>query len=398
MRSPPPCAARWRTGESPRPSRPDARPPAPLRLADDRSRRRAGRPALRAPQPARWSTSRSSAPGSAGPSWRRSSGPSRPRSSPSPTCARRCSACRAWPGVGRSSSRDRRRASRCRPTSASSRRPCARAASTTPCRCYAGDLLAGFDDAASEAWTSWLGFERDRLRAAWRAAVLQRVAGGIDAERGVELTGRLLEADPLDEAALRVHLQALAQSGQAGRAPAGLPRVRRPPPRRTGPRPRRRAAGAARQPDRRRRRTANDARRARRRRPATTASSAARSNGGASPSCWRRTTAACSAWSGRAASARHASPAACWTSWRRTSATAPPSSPLEDATTAAELGSRLAREVGAELAGRGDPLEQAIASLRGLQLLLVLDNFEQLVAAAPLLETLSRAARGCSCW
>jgi DNA-binding SARP family transcriptional activator len=83
---------------------------------------------------------------------------------------------------------------------------------------YAGDLLAGFDDAGSVAWTSWLGFERERLRAAWRGAVLQRAAGEIDATEAVALTGRLLEADPLDEAALRVHLQALAQSGQGGRA------------------------------------------------------------------------------------------------------------------------------------------------------------------------------------
>jgi predicted ATPase len=54
---------------------------------------------------------------------------------------------------------------------------------------------------------------------------------------------------------------------------------------------------------------------------------------------------------------------------------------LEDAATPAELGSRLAREVGAELAGSSDPFEQAIESLRGSQLLLVLDNFEQLAAA-----------------
>jgi DNA-binding SARP family transcriptional activator len=61
---------------------------------------------------------------------------------------------------------------------------------------YAGDLLAGFDDAGSVAWTSWLGFERDRLRTAWRGAVLQRAAGEIDAGEAVALTGRLLEADP----------------------------------------------------------------------------------------------------------------------------------------------------------------------------------------------------------
>src|SRR5688572_19186127 len=32
---------------------------------------------------------------------------------------------------------------------------------------HAGELLAGFDDAQSEAWSSWLAFERERLKAAW---------------------------------------------------------------------------------------------------------------------------------------------------------------------------------------------------------------------------------------
>ena len=31
-----------------------------------------------------------------------------------------------------------------------------------------GELLAGFDDDANEAWSGWLRLERDRLRAAWR--------------------------------------------------------------------------------------------------------------------------------------------------------------------------------------------------------------------------------------
>ena len=39
-----------------------------------------------------------------------------------------------------------------------------------------GELLAGFDDDQSEAWSSWLNFERDRLRVAWRDAALNRLA------------------------------------------------------------------------------------------------------------------------------------------------------------------------------------------------------------------------------
>ncbi|MBK9115981.1 MAG: tetratricopeptide repeat protein [Betaproteobacteria bacterium] len=81
-----------------------------------------------------------------------------------------------------------------------------------------GELLAGFDAAASEAWQGWLGFERDRLRAAWRGAALARLGDDIDPAEGVELSARLLESDPLDEAALRAHMTWLAQAGQSARA------------------------------------------------------------------------------------------------------------------------------------------------------------------------------------
>jgi hypothetical protein len=66
-----------------------------------------------------------------------------------------------------------------------------------------GELLEGFDDDANEAWTSWLGFERDRLRVAWRTAVLARIEGGLDPGRSVELSAQLLAMDPLDEVAMR---------------------------------------------------------------------------------------------------------------------------------------------------------------------------------------------------
>lgn len=82
-----------------------------------------------------------------------------------------------------------------------------------------GEWLQGFDDDANEPWTTWLRFERDRLRAAWRAAALERL-GDADADtaEGIELASRLLEADPLDEAALRALMERLARSGQAARA------------------------------------------------------------------------------------------------------------------------------------------------------------------------------------
>ena len=81
-----------------------------------------------------------------------------------------------------------------------------------------GELLAGFDDDANEAWTSWLAFERERLRVAWRGAVLARLDEEIEAADAIDLSGRLLAADPLDETALRAHLAWLAHAGQSARA------------------------------------------------------------------------------------------------------------------------------------------------------------------------------------
>jgi predicted ATPase/DNA-binding SARP family transcriptional activator len=83
---------------------------------------------------------------------------------------------------------------------------------------YRGELLAGFDDGQGEAWTQWLRFERERLRVAWRGAALAQLAnepGGVEA---AALSARLLEADPLDEAALRAHMAALVANGQAAAA------------------------------------------------------------------------------------------------------------------------------------------------------------------------------------
>lgn len=82
-----------------------------------------------------------------------------------------------------------------------------------------GELLAGFDDPGNEAWTSWLGYERERHRAAWRAAALSWLeAGAATGAQAHALAAQLLEADPLDEAALRVQVRLLARSGQQAAA------------------------------------------------------------------------------------------------------------------------------------------------------------------------------------
>ena len=80
-----------------------------------------------------------------------------------------------------------------------------------------GEFLAGFDDDQSEAWSSWLSFERDRLRLAWRDAALSRLARH-RYRRSDRSVGAAARRDPLDEAALRAHMSWLARGGQSARA------------------------------------------------------------------------------------------------------------------------------------------------------------------------------------
>jgi predicted ATPase/DNA-binding SARP family transcriptional activator/Tfp pilus assembly protein PilF len=82
-----------------------------------------------------------------------------------------------------------------------------------------GELLTGYDDLGNEAWTAWLQYERERLRAAWRGAALDQLGrAGLEADAAAALAARLLEADPLDEVALRAHVQALARAGRTAAA------------------------------------------------------------------------------------------------------------------------------------------------------------------------------------
>jgi predicted ATPase/Tfp pilus assembly protein PilF len=64
--------------------------------------------------------------------------------------------------------------------------------------------------------------------------------------------------------------------------------------------------------------------------------------------------------------------------------------PLEDARVAADIVAGLARELGIALASRRDPLRQVVDHLRTRQILVVFDNFEQLAAEAGVLDTLLR--------
>ena len=81
---------------------------------------------------------------------------------------------------------------------------------------WQGEPLAGFDDDANEAWTGRLRFERERLRADWRGAALAWLEGDVPPAAAVDLSARLLQTDPWDEASLLAHVRWLERSGQPG--------------------------------------------------------------------------------------------------------------------------------------------------------------------------------------
>jgi len=256
---------------------------------------------------------------------------------------------------------------------------------------YRGELLAGFDDSESEAWTRWVGFERDRLRTAWRAAALARLADpALEPAEAVALSARLLEADPLDEAALRQHMSALARDGQAGAARAAYRQfverlstdlgltpgaeLRALHDALTGARPLAAGIGVAAVSP------ADDGFVGRSAELKRIADLLARDE------CRLL----CLIGPGGVGKTRLA---------RRTMQELAPRYadgavfvPLEDVDTPEQLGLRLAREGGvAAASGNDDPLTRVIDAWREQQLLLVLDNFEQLAEHAGVLDRLLQA-------
>lgn len=252
-----------------------------------------------------------------------------------------------------------------------------------------GELLAGFDDDGNEAWSSWLNFERDRLRVGWRTAALDRLAAAIDPGEGIALSKRLLEADPLDEAALRHSMAWLARAGQASRAREIYRDFSVRLSEELGLTP-----GAE-------LKTLHD------------------SIGAASAAAPATPTVAAfdDGFVGRTVELRQIAAMLSKDDCRLLCVTGPGGVgkttlarrvidelagsfvdgaafvPLEDIAEIGELGGQLARELDIPLSGSGDPIEQVIGYLRDRQMLLVLDNFEHLAAGASILE---RLLAGCT--
>ena len=255
-----------------------------------------------------------------------------------------------------------------------------------------GELLAGFDDAGSEAWQGWLGFERDRLRAAWRGAALARLGEDLAPAEGVELSARLLDEDPLDEAALRAHMAWLARAGQGTRARHAYQAFVARLASELGLAP---GADLAALHDR----------------LGTASVAAVAAAPGAGVPADRD-------FVGRTVELKHIGELLGGAGCRLLNLVGPGGAgktrlaqralaelspsfpdgtafvPLEDVAAADRVGARIAHELGVELKRGADAEAQVIDHLRGRRMLLALDNFEHVADAAPVVERLLRACAG----
>ena len=252
-----------------------------------------------------------------------------------------------------------------------------------------GELLAGFDDDQSDTWSSWLNFERDRLRVAWRSAVLERLAAEIETREAIDLSRQLLDADCFDEAALREHMSWLARDGQLSQA-----------------------RHAYRQFVERLERDLGLA--------ASSELKALHDSLGITPAARAVTPTAIPApdgdgFIGRTVELQRIATLLTQDDCRLLTIMGPGGAgktrlaqralqelapaysnggvfiALEDVVEPAELGGRLARELGVNLTGSRESLEQVVTFLCERHMLLVMDNFEHLVATASVLEKLLHA-------
>jgi predicted ATPase/DNA-binding SARP family transcriptional activator len=84
---------------------------------------------------------------------------------------------------------------------------------------YGGAFCEGFEHGAAEPFVEWLHFERGRLAASFRAAMVRRLRQvAADAAQQEELARRWLALDPLDEDALAATVEAVVAQRRHGEA------------------------------------------------------------------------------------------------------------------------------------------------------------------------------------
>ncbi len=254
-----------------------------------------------------------------------------------------------------------------------------------------GEFLAGYDDPANDSWTQWLQHERERLRGLWRGAALDLLPTLADPAQRIALSAEVLGLDAFDETALQVHAQALLQAGLPAQAEAAwrhfVARLREELDVEPSAALRAWHDGWPREGGR----------------PTPAAPPAPSADGGADgfigrsaelqrirgwlqPGGCRLLTLLGPGGVGKTRLARQV-----LADLRGAFADGAFFVPLEDVPDAAQIATRLAREMSVPLAGRADPLPQLVAALKDGQRLLVLDNLEHLAGAADLLATLLQA-------
>lgn len=87
---------------------------------------------------------------------------------------------------------------------------------------YSGLLLAGLESDDDGEFSEWLQIEREKLRGDWRGVALARIRSSSigEARSATELYRRLLDDDPLDENAVCVYIGAMRRAGRIDEARA----------------------------------------------------------------------------------------------------------------------------------------------------------------------------------
>jgi predicted ATPase len=82
---------------------------------------------------------------------------------------------------------------------------------------YRGPFLEGLEAPECRGFNEWLETQREHLRTQWRSAMLATLPQ-VPAAEARELSARLIAADPLDEAAVHAHMVALRTTGDQTQA------------------------------------------------------------------------------------------------------------------------------------------------------------------------------------